>query len=228
MAALGSGCPNLRPAGLAPSPAPAIPRGRHLGRLIDQRVREARAGHLFPANMTSFPLPPTGPSVLTNQPCFHALGLQYVTTGAPFPACTVPPRPAPTTALSLPPACPPQVVLVRGNARTRQSLIGQRAVVRRAVGLGGWHWLVSCRLLLGRWRAAPALVSAAASDLILCIASPCCLQVLPSGEEVKLQRNALEVLERPSGNEPVSVHESCRHPTAEHLLHAIWCWGPAL
>lgn len=60
------------------------------------------------------------------------------------------------------------IVVIRGNARTKASLIGQRAVVRRAVGLGGWHWL----------------------------------QVLPSGEEVKLQRNALEVLERPSGHEP--------------------------
>ncbi|KAL4458787.1 hypothetical protein ABPG75_013652 [Micractinium tetrahymenae] len=60
------------------------------------------------------------------------------------------------------------IVVIRGNARTKASLIGQRAVVRRAVGLGGWHWL----------------------------------QVLPSGEEVKLQRNALEVLERPSGLEP--------------------------
>lgn len=29
-------------------------------------------------------------------------------------------------------------------------------------------------------------------------------QVLPTGEEVKLQRNALEVLERPSGNEQAS------------------------
>lgn len=34
-----------------------------------------------------------------------------------------------------------QVVIIRGNARTKASLIGQRAVVRRAVGLGGWHWL---------------------------------------------------------------------------------------
>ena len=31
------------------------------------------------------------------------------------------------------------------------------------------------------------------------------LQVLSSGEEVKLQRNALEVLERPTGNELVSA-----------------------
>lgn len=46
-------------------------------------------------------------------------------------------RPRPRRLLS------PAVVLIRGNARTRQSLIGQRAVVRRAVGLGGWHWLVS-------------------------------------------------------------------------------------
>lgn len=59
------------------------------------------------------------------------------------------------------------VVRIVGNARTKQSLLGQTAIVKRAVGLGGWHWLT----------------------------------VLPTGEEVKLQRNALEVLERPSGNE---------------------------
>lgn len=33
--------------------------------------------------------------------------------------------------------------------------------------------------------------------------SPGALQVLPSGEEVKLQRNALEVLERPTAGEMV-------------------------
>lgn len=38
-------------------------------------------------------------------------------------------------------ALPMQIVVIRGNARTKASLIGQRAVVRRAVGLGGWHWL---------------------------------------------------------------------------------------
>ncbi|PSC76315.1 hypothetical protein C2E20_0678 [Micractinium conductrix] len=65
------------------------------------------------------------------------------------------------------------VVIIRGNARTKATLIGQRAIVRRAVGLGGWHWL----------------------------------QVLPSGEEVKLQRNALEVLERPTGHEQLDYSE---------------------
>lgn len=35
-----------------------------------------------------------------------------------------------------------QVVRIVGNARTKAGLIGQRAIVRRAVGLGGWHWLV--------------------------------------------------------------------------------------
>ncbi|EFN53240.1 hypothetical protein CHLNCDRAFT_137141 [Chlorella variabilis] len=50
------------------------------------------------------------------------------------------------------------VVRIVGNARTKQSLLGQTAIVKRAVGLGGWHWLT----------------------------------VLPTGEEVKLQRNALE------------------------------------
>ena len=34
-----------------------------------------------------------------------------------------------------------QVVRIVGNARTKQSLLGQTAIVKRAVGLGGWHWL---------------------------------------------------------------------------------------
>lgn len=44
--------------------------------------------------------------------------------------------------------------------------------------------------------------NAPAADVLGCRA-PSPPQVLPSGEEVKLQRNALEVLERPSGHEPV-------------------------
>lgn len=73
-------------------------------------------------------LPPAAPPALTRRPCGRAR------------------QPLAAPAHRSPP-CPraPQVVLVRGNARTRQSLIGQRAVVRRAVGLGGWHWLVSSR-----------------------------------------------------------------------------------
>lgn len=32
-------------------------------------------------------------------------------------------------------------VRVVGNKRTRRSLIGQEGLVRKSVGLGGWHWL---------------------------------------------------------------------------------------
>ncbi|KAK4744930.1 hypothetical protein SAY87_011242 [Trapa incisa] len=57
-------------------------------------------------------------------------------------------------------------VIVTGNNRTKSVLVGLQGVVKKAVGLGGWHWLV-----------------------------------LKNGVEVKLQRNALSVLEHPSGNE---------------------------
>lgn len=57
-------------------------------------------------------------------------------------------------------------VVVTGNNRTKSVLVGLQGVVKKAVGLGGWHWLV-----------------------------------LTNGIEVKLQRNALSVLEAPTGNE---------------------------
>lgn len=57
-------------------------------------------------------------------------------------------------------------VLVTGNNRTKSVLVGLHGVVTKAVGLGGWHWLV-----------------------------------LTNGDEVKLQRNALSVIEAPSGHE---------------------------
>ncbi|XP_042470576.1 uncharacterized protein LOC122052902 isoform X1 [Zingiber officinale] len=57
-------------------------------------------------------------------------------------------------------------VIVTGNNRTKSILVGLQGVVKKAVGLGGWHWLV-----------------------------------LKNGVEVKLQRNALSVLEAPTGNE---------------------------
>ncbi|CAN7134036.1 uncharacterized protein LOC103835849 isoform X2 [Brassica rapa] len=57
-------------------------------------------------------------------------------------------------------------VVVTGNNRTKSVLVGLQGVVKKAVGLGGWHWLV-----------------------------------LTNGIEVKLQRNALCVLEAPTGNE---------------------------
>lgn len=52
------------------------------------------------------------------------------------------------------------VVLISGNNRTKKSLVGKQAIVKRCVGLGGWHHCV-----------------------------------LQDGTEVKLQRNALSVLE---------------------------------
>lgn len=57
-------------------------------------------------------------------------------------------------------------VVVTGNNRTKSVLVGLQGVVKKAVGLGGWHWLV-----------------------------------LKNGVEVKLQRNALSVLEPPTGHE---------------------------
>ncbi|KAG6487254.1 hypothetical protein ZIOFF_055839 [Zingiber officinale] len=57
-------------------------------------------------------------------------------------------------------------VVVTGNNRTKSVLVGLHGVVKKAVGLGGWHWLV-----------------------------------LTNGIEVKLQRNALSVVEAPTGHE---------------------------
>lgn len=57
-------------------------------------------------------------------------------------------------------------VLVTGNNRTKTSLVGLYGVVKKAVGLGGWHWLI-----------------------------------LSNGAEVRLQRNALSVIEHPSPEE---------------------------
>ncbi|XXG67064.1 hypothetical protein AAC387_Pa06g0494 [Persea americana] len=57
-------------------------------------------------------------------------------------------------------------VLVTGNNRTKSVLVGLQGVVKKAVGLGGWHWLV-----------------------------------LTNGTEVKIQRNALSVIEVPNGDE---------------------------
>ncbi|KAF3323341.1 Sin3 binding region of histone deacetylase complex subunit SAP30 [Carex littledalei] len=54
-------------------------------------------------------------------------------------------------------------VVVTGNNRTKSVLVGLHGVVKKAVGSGGWHWLV-----------------------------------LTNGIEVKLQRNALCVIEAPS------------------------------
>jgi hypothetical protein len=66
-------------------------------------------------------------------------------------------------------------VLISGNARTKQELIGRQARVKKSVGLGGWHWLL----------------------------------LRDSGEEVRLQRNALTVLAGPTGQESVRIPDLC-------------------
>jgi len=38
-------------------------------------------------------------------------------------------------------------VVVTGNNRTKSVLVGLQGVVKKAVGLGGWHWLVSFSVL---------------------------------------------------------------------------------
>ncbi|PKA65537.1 hypothetical protein AXF42_Ash005871 [Apostasia shenzhenica] len=65
-------------------------------------------------------------------------------------------------------------VIVTGNNRTKSVLVGLQGVVKKAVGLGGWHCLV-----------------------------------LKNGVEVKLQRNALSVLEPPTGNEEDDLNMDC-------------------
>lgn len=79
-------------------------------------------------------------------------------------------------------------VTIVGNNRTAARLIGLQAIVKRANGLGGWHWLV-----------------------------------LPSGEEIKLQRNALvvEELGPPESQESSDDDEpAARALEPAHLLRA--------
>lgn len=39
-------------------------------------------------------------------------------------------------------------VIVTGNNRTKSVLVGLQGVVKKAVGLGGWHWLVNYHSIL--------------------------------------------------------------------------------
>ncbi|GFQ04889.1 hypothetical protein PHJA_002633000 [Phtheirospermum japonicum] len=90
-------------------------------------------------------------------------------------------------------------VVVTGNNRTKSVLVGLEGVVKKAVGLGGWHWLV-----------------------------------LTNGIEVKLQRNALSVIEAPTGNEEdddlefeqvqwnssdMAFHDAQRSHRSRHRMH---------
>jgi hypothetical protein len=42
-------------------------------------------------------------------------------------------------------------VVVTGNNRTKSVLIGLQGVVKKAVGLGGWHWLVLIVFFFSCW-----------------------------------------------------------------------------
>lgn len=39
-------------------------------------------------------------------------------------------------------------VVVTGNNRTKSVLVGLEGVIKKAVGLGGWHWLVISEKIL--------------------------------------------------------------------------------
>lgn len=75
-------------------------------------------------------------------------------------------------------------VVVTGNNRTKSVLVGLRGVVKKAVGLGGWHWLE-----------------------------------LTNGIEVKLQRNALSVIEAPTSHEDAPTgHEDADGNDCENVM----------
>ncbi|KAL4297346.1 hypothetical protein GQ457_12G000930 [Hibiscus cannabinus] len=83
-------------------------------------------------------------------------------------------------------------VIVTGNNRTKSVLVGLQGVVKKAVGLGGWHWLV-----------------------------------LKNGVEVKLQRNALSVLEHPTGNEVDDDHDFENSSSGSDIASSIEFQRPA-
>ncbi|KAE8698130.1 zinc finger family protein [Hibiscus syriacus] len=83
-------------------------------------------------------------------------------------------------------------VIITGNNRTKSVLVGLQGVVKKAVGLGGWHWLV-----------------------------------LKNGVEVKLQRNALSVLEHPTGDEVDDDHEFDNSSSGSDIASSIEFHRPA-
>ncbi|GMI71691.1 SAP30 FUNCTION-RELATED 1 [Hibiscus trionum] len=83
-------------------------------------------------------------------------------------------------------------VIVTGNNRTKSVLVGLQGVVKKAVGLGGWHWLV-----------------------------------LKNGVEVKLQRNALSVLEHPTGDEADDDHDFDNSSSGSDIASSIEFHRPA-
>ncbi|KAG6786569.1 hypothetical protein POTOM_008175 [Populus tomentosa] len=116
-------------------------------------------------------------------------------------------------------------VVVTGNNRTKSVLVGLQGVVKKAVGLGGWHWLVNVMVwedeMTGyRFVRIKELYVIKSLNSYSCLNSNIGLTSLPlflafcylpdvyrlthvltNGIEVKLQRNALSVIEAPTGNE---------------------------
>ncbi|RRT61917.1 hypothetical protein B296_00005972 [Ensete ventricosum] len=122
-------------------------------------------------------------------------------------------------------------VVVTGNNRTKSVLVGLQGVVKKAVGLGGWHWLVillsratlngfstSCgkrviffrvRVGLGYNLIGFSRQEKSSVDFVVqwmgyldnAVHRRVSLGVLTNGIEVKLQRNALSVIEAPTGHE---------------------------
>ncbi|RZC57318.1 hypothetical protein C5167_004615 [Papaver somniferum] len=100
-------------------------------------------------------------------------------------------------------------VVVTGNNRTKSVLVGLQGVVKKAVGLGGWHWLSKTAVLLVFCHCFSICSAAMRESHLSNVTKPSSFkrfaikkpEVLKNGVEVKLQRNALSVLEHPTGQE---------------------------
>eukprot|EP01018_Ginkgo_biloba_P031902 Gb_25353 [translate_table: standard] len=118
-------------------------------------------------------------------------------------------------------------VVVTGNNRTKSVLVGLHGVVKKAVGLGGWHWLSVCTgpmewyLRIKSVRSRDQNPGACRVKRVVGLVSfPLPFgnkvetfrvwdksKVLTNGIEVKLQRNALSVIEAPTGHEEDDENE---------------------
>ncbi len=87
-----------------------------------------------------------------------------------------------------------------GNNRTKSSLVGLTGVVKKAVGLGGWHWLVSSRATHKKYPPDVVFFHPLFSSRprLTRVHHP---QKLSTGHSCRLQRNALAVVALPTGDE---------------------------
>ncbi|PON84548.1 Histone deacetylase complex subunit SAP30/SAP30-like [Trema orientale] len=105
-------------------------------------------------------------------------------------------------------------VIVTGNNRTKSVLVGLQGVVKKAVGLGGWHWLAR---VVNRGKNVVSFVVCAVIRIKIGTCEACNAVVLKNGVEVKLQRNALSVLEHPTGNEEGDDHDYDNSSTSSEI-----------